>query len=67
MKKFNSELEKVVYYLENGNEGDYVENEETGVSIEITNMVGGRYLVCDKHGEPIRATDNAVIAYKYIK
>ena len=42
MKKFNSELEKVVYYLENGNEGDYVENEETGVYIEITNMVGGR-------------------------
>ena len=62
-----SNFEKVVRYLENAEEGSFVENEETSVYIEVTNMCGGRYLVFDKNGEVIRQTDSAAIAFKYLK
>lgn len=62
-----SRLERVAAYLESAAIGAFVENEETGVYIEVTNMCGGRYLVCDRHGNPMRQTDNEAIAYKYIR
>ena len=62
-----TKLEKVVQFLENAEKGICVENEDTGVYVEVTNMCGGRYLVCDRNGEPIRQTDNEAIAYKYLK
>lgn len=62
-----SMVEKIIEYLENAKKGDFIRNDETGIFVEVTNMCGGRYLVCDKYGEPIRQTDNEMIAYKYLR
>ena len=59
-------FEMVASCLEYADTGEYIENEETGVRVEVANMCGGRYLVTGKHGEPMRQTDNLATAYKYL-
>ena len=61
-----SQFEKVTEALMNGEEGFTITNEDTGWYVEVTNMVGGRYLVFDDKGEVSRQTDDPAIAYKYL-
>lgn len=59
-------FEKVTQYLMNGREGDFVEHED-GRRVEITNMVGGRYLCFDSNGEVARQVDDAAFAYNFLR
>ena len=61
-----SQFEKVTEALMNGEEGYTITNEDTGWSVEVTNMAGGRYLVYDEKGLPSRQTDDPAIAYKHL-
>lgn len=58
-------FEKAIDYLENGNVGDYIFNEDNGKKIEIADMCGGRYL-CYENGEVAKQTDNESVAYNWL-
>jgi len=52
-------------YLCNGEEGDYVEN-DNGYRAEVVNMCGGRYMLWDRDGEPLRLTDSVYEAVDFV-
>ena len=58
-------FDKAINYLENGEVGDFIFNEENGKKVEIANMCGGRYL-CYDNGEVAKQTNNESIAYNFL-
>lgn len=61
----NKEWNAAIEWLENGEEGDYVENE--GRTAEVVNMCGGRYLLTDENGEVADLVDEAWRAVSYLR
>lgn len=33
--------------------GNFITNDDTGITVERVDMVGGKYLAYDKYGEPV--------------
>lgn len=61
----NVEWNECTEWLENGQEGDWAENE--GRTAEVVNMAGGRYMLTDKDGDFVAVVDEAWRAMMYLQ
>ena len=61
----NLEWNEYTEWLENGQEGDWAENE--GRTAEIVNMESGRYMLTDKDDDFVAVVDEAWRAMMYLQ
>ena len=60
-----NEMSRVVDFLDKAEIGDYVELD--GKTVEVVNMVGGRYLCLDSRNEVVRLVGDPAAAYNFLK
>ncbi len=58
------EWNRCTEYLENGDEGAWIEND--GRTVEVVNMVGGRYMLIDVNGYIDSLVDDTWRAVMYL-
>ena len=61
-----SQFARVVKALESEKPGFFIQNEDNGREVEVTCMVGGRYLCMDSNGDPVKQTHSASVAYRFL-